>query len=438
MERRNTQAGSRSAGYARYHGTHRARRRRRNRFPIRLVLFSALVICALAAVIFAVNSLGRVELHENLTVEIGSTLPDAVDFLVENDGETEISYAARPVLSGIGSYDVTLLCDGKERKARITVEDTVCPTGETQPITAYPNAMPKPEDFIVSTQDATEVSVSYAAEPDKTCAGEQKVTLLLKDAGGNETRLAAVLTLIIDNDAPVIEGVGNKIVYIGDTVAYRAGVTVTDDTDEAPRLTIDSGAVDLTTPGVYDVVYTAQDKAGNAISQTITVTVLEKREEYVDLETIYAAVDKKIAQLVNDGMDTRTQVETIYNWARTTLSYADGSAKDDWVQGAYIMLTRHSGDCFNYYAVTKLMFERLGIPNIDVHKIKSYEGDSSHYWSLVSVDGGATYYHFDATPRKGPGDDFCLVTDAFLDAYSDTHNNSHNRDKTLYPATPEV
>ena len=97
-----------------------------------------------------------------------------------------------------------------------------------------------------------------------------------------------------------------------------------------------------------------------------------------------------------------------------------------------------SGDCFGYFAVTKLLFERLGIPNIDVRKVKNFDGDSDHFWSLVSVDGGKTYYHFDATPRVGDGDDFCLVTDAFLDAYSDSHKGSHNRDKSLYPATPEV
>ena len=54
------------------------------------------------------------------------------------------------------------------------------------------------------------------------------------------------------------------------------------------------------------------------------------------------------------------------------------------------------------------------------------------------MDGGSTYYHLDTTPRLGEGDDFCLVTDAFLDAYSDTHSGSHNRDKALYPKTPEA
>ena len=105
---------------------------------------------------------------------------------------------------------------------------------------------------------------------------------------------------------------------------------------------------------------------------------------------------------------------------------------------AYRVLKGNSTDCFGYFAVTKLMFERLGIPNIDVTKVKNYEGDSNHYWSLVSLDGGETYYHFDATPRKGDGDYFFLLSDAELDEYSDAHKKCHNRDKSLYPATPEV
>ena len=114
------------------------------------------------------------------------------------------------------------------------------------------------------------------------------------------------------------------------------------------------------------------------------------------------------------------------------------SDKTDWLQGAYVMMDSGEGDCFNYYAVTKLLLERCGIPNIDVRKVRNHENDSDHYWSLVSVDGGKTYYHLDTTPRVGSGDDFCLVTDAVLDAYSDTHDKCHNRDKSLYPATPEA
>ena len=136
-------------------------------------------------------------------------------------------------------------------------------------------------------------------------------------------------------------------------------------------------------------------------------------------------------------MTKREQVEAIYDWMRSSCSYSGHSEKTDFIQGAYVMLTERSGDCFNFYALSKLLFDRLGIDNIDVRKVKNYTGDSDHYWSLVSLDGGQTWYHFDSTPRVGAGDDFCLVTDAFLDAYSAEHNNCHNRDTSLYPATPE-
>ena len=81
--------------------------------------------------------------------------------------------------------------------------------------------------------------------------------------------------------------------------------------------------------------------------------------------------------------------------------------------------------------------DRLEIPNIDVVKVKNNAKDSNHFWSLVSVDGGKTWYHLDATPRVGTGDNFFLVTDKFMDDYSAKHNNCFNRDKSLYPATPK-
>lgn len=242
---------------------------------------------------------------------------------------------------------------------------------------------------------------------------------------------------ILDTQAPRIEGVQDFLIYEGDTVAYRDGVTVTDDMDAAPVLTVDSSRADLSKAGVYRVTYTASDAAGNTQSETSTITVLEKKEGYAALETIYAAADERLATLLTDDMTVKQQVEAIYNWARSSLGYSGHMDKTDRFQGAYTMLTGGAGDCFGYYAVTKLMFDRLEIPNIDVRKVKNSEDDSDHYWSLVSVDGGETYYHFDATPRIGEGDDFCLVTDAFLDAYSAEHKNSHNRDTSLYPTTPE-
>lgn len=239
-----------------------------------------------------------------------------------------------------------------------------------------------------------------------------------------------------DREAPMISGVHDFIVYQGDTIAYLSGVAATDETDAAPAITVDSSAVDLSRPGEYPVIYTAADTSGNTSQAKATVTVLEKQAGFADLDTIYAAADAKLSEIIRENATMEQQVRDIYSWARTHLSYGGHSDRTDWYQAAYLMLTEGKGDCYGYWAVTKLLFERLEIPNTDVRKVKNSEDDTDHFWSLVSLDGGESWYHFDATPRYGEGDDFCLVTDAFLDAYSDSHKGSHNRDKSLYPATP--
>lgn len=239
-----------------------------------------------------------------------------------------------------------------------------------------------------------------------------------------------------DREAPVLSGIHDFTIYQGETISYLNGVAATDDGDGAPEITVDSTGVDLNQPGTYQITYTATDAAGNRSQATATVTVLEKGESYVEPDIIYAAVDAKLEQILRENATVEQQVHDIYAWARLNLRYGGHSDRTDYRQTAYEMLTREQGDCFGYFAVTKLMFERLGIPNIDVRKVKNSDDDSDHFWSLVSLDGGETWYHFDATPRAGEGDDFCLVTDGFLDAYSDSHDGSHNRDKSLYPPTP--
>ena len=240
-----------------------------------------------------------------------------------------------------------------------------------------------------------------------------------------------------DTTAPVIEQIENISVYEDATISYRSFIKCSDDTDKNPTLLIDSSKVDISTPGTYEVVFTAKDASGNSSKLTATVTVNKKPKDYVDPEVIYEAVDKKLATLINDNMSLRDKAKAIYNWAKYNIPYSNTSDKSDYMMEAYRVLKGNGTDCFGYYAVTKLMLERIGIPNIDVKKVKNYEGDSNHYWSLISLDGGENYYHFDATPRRAGGQ-FFMLTDAEMDEYSAKNKNCFNRDKSLYPATPEV
>ena len=414
-------------------------RRRRHRRQRRGLVALAGILSVLLAVLLAVVLLDlgpQVELHEELTMEAGGQLPSAHGFLKE-DPKTDISYldTSKVWTNAPGVYDITLLCDEKERTAKIRVVDTVAPAGKTQDLTASGLEVPAAQDFVTEIRDVTDVTVAYVQEPDKN-KDQQIVTIALTDTSGNVTHMSANLTLIIDREAPVITGVEDKTIYQGDAISYLSGVTITDNMAAEPKLDVDRSQVDTEMPGEYTVVYKATDDFGNASEVVMKVTVLEKREGYASLEQIEEAVNAVFAEILRDDMTQQQQVWAIYVWIRTNCRYVNHSEKDDYRQAAYRMLTERQGDCFNYYGLTKVMLDQLGIPNIDVRKVKNYEGDNDHYWSLVSVDGGINYYHVDTTPRSNPAS-FCLVTDAYMDEYSANNGKCFNRDKSLYPATPE-
>ncbi len=242
---------------------------------------------------------------------------------------------------------------------------------------------------------------------------------------------------VLDIVAPVLTGAEDILIYQGDAVQYMKNIVATDDMDENPTLTVDRSTVDLNTPGVYDVTYTATDSAGNATSVTVKLTVMEKGENFVSLEVIYAEVDALLDEILTEEMTDHQKVVAIYDWIVANCKYIAHSDKDNWIQAGYRMMTEKRGDCFNYFGLCKLMLERENIPNIDVVKVPNYEGDSNHYWSLVSIDGGENYYHVDTSPRTVPVY-FCLVTDKVMDDFSAGYRNCFNRDKSLYPPTPEV
>ena len=256
----------------------------------------------------------------------------------------------------------------------------------------------------------------------------------------NPTSSVPPSSAVTDTVAPQIIGAKDLEVYVGGTVSYKSGVSATDDMDANPALEIDNSKVDLAEPGVYEVTYKATDAAGNATSVTIKLTVKAKPANFVEPEVIYAKADAILAQFITDDMTDREKAEAVYVWTRRSVHLTYGSApkgfvheEADWLQTAYQLINRDvsKGDCYFFYAAQKLLLQRLGIPTIDCEKI--YDGESRHYWLMVSVDGGESYYHFDNvwSPQ------LCLVTDAELDAFSAAvDSNPFNRDKSKYPATP--
>ncbi len=78
-----------------------------------------------------------------------------------------------------------------------------------------------------------------------------------------------------DVEKPIITGISNKEITVGDTINLSEGITATDNVDGNIEIIIE-GTVDNTKAGDYSIKAKATDKSGNIAEETFTVTVKEK------------------------------------------------------------------------------------------------------------------------------------------------------------------
>lgn len=363
---------------------------------------------------------------ESVQMEVGSEVPPLSDFLYDkNAKDAQFMSNLQNFDSGVlTEKEVLIRADGEEFTSILQVVDTSPPTITVQVLNAYTTSVLTAEQFVTESADATALTFSFAEEPDMTYVGEQTVTIVATDEGGNSTRAETILTLAEDTEAPIIRGVCNKLVYIGDGISYKSGVTVTDNCDGDIALQVDNSQVDLNTEGDYPVTYSAKDRAGN---ETVVDAVLSVRKHAYTQEEIDALADQVLADIITPDMSEYDKLTAIYNWVRSHVSYINYSEKGDWIRGAYEGLALRQGDCYVYFATSKELLTRTGIANRDIEKIPTR---SQHFWNLVNIGEG--WYHFDTCPRKEDHPNFCYVDDATLMAYSDAHYRSHNYDRSIY------
>ena len=382
-------------------------------------------------------------------LSIDNPVPEDFIHNLQDATDVSVQFVSAPDMQKEGTQSVSLLLTDEsgnttELQSTLTVVvDKTAPVlsgvadltffrGQTPDYLKQITASDDMDDAPVLSVDDSNVNLNHG--------GTYEITYRAVDFYGNESTATADVTILIDDIAPTIWGVNPISLYAGSTVSYRSGIVVVDDQDENPTLTVDSSKVNLSQPGVYDVTFTASDAAGNITTQSTTVTVAEEPDELVPVETIHEKADWILSQILTDDMTDLEVVQTIFHWIERNCGYAPTSPKDDWMQVGYAMVMGTPGDCFGYYSAARLLLERAGIPNISVTRLENPHRDSSHYWNMVSLDGGETYYHFDVTPRPSTIAGtwaFCIVTDAYLDAWDDYAPGYYTRDLSLYPATPE-
>lgn len=236
-----------------------------------------------------------------------------------------------------------------------------------------------------------------------------------------------------DKKAPVFSGWIEKNSYYNgcvlricysdrkNTYNFKNHVKAVDDRDGNVKIIVDTSKINWKKEGVYKIIYTAKDSAGNTAKTWAKVQVFKKG-------TAEAIADDVLKSITEKNWSDEKKLRAIYGYVKRHCSYVDNASHSDWRARAVSGIRYQSGDCFTYYSVSRLLITRAGIPNIMIQRYPAHAGHN-HWWNLVYVRGG--WYHFDTTPRRRPGK-FCLVTDAQLRNYSTDNTFSFN--KNLYPS----
>lgn len=358
------------------------------------------------------------------TMEAGGSFPKLSDLLLFDTSSAKLkTYSDEYDLKKVGDYELQVSYGDDIYTTVLHVADTTASTVEWQDEEFFDSYPFDASSFAASYTDNGYVTFNYVTDPDLTVIGTQELTVRAVDEGGNTCEGTVSLTLKHDDEPPVIEGTADKIIYIGDTINYKSGVSVTDNCDTDITFDVDATGVDLNTAGTYQATYSATDRAGNETSVTINITV-EKRN-VTEEEVMQLAADV-IAKIITPDMTGRQKLDAIYSYVRSHVGYVSHTDKGNWVQAAYEGFTIKQGDCYCFASITKALLTAAGIANRDIEKIPAH---SSHYWNLVDIGEG--WYHFDTTPRVD-GAVFNYMDDATLMAYSNSHNLSHNYDRTVY------
>lgn len=152
-----------------------------------------------------------------------------------------------------------------------------------------------------------------AAKIDVPCQNKAAGTYTYVAELSNETSKASSNTIKVAveigavNTAPVIKGVKDATIQVGDAYDPMTGVTATDKEDGDLTKAIQvKGNVDTTKVGVYTVAYTVADKEGLEATATCTVTVQEQPPVENTAPVIKGVKDATIK--VGDSYDPMTGV----------------------------------------------------------------------------------------------------------------------------------
>ncbi|MCM3728909.1 DUF5011 domain-containing protein [Neobacillus cucumis] len=151
-------------------------------------------------------------------------------------------------------------------------------------------------------------SIVVTGSVDNKKPGVYLLTYSVKDSSGNITTVTRKVT-VVDTVKPIINGVADKTINVGESFNALSGVTATDNVDgDITSSIVVTGSIDNKKPGVYLLTYSVKDSSRNTTTVTRKITVLDTIKPIINgasdkVITINTKFDPKLGVTARDNID---------------------------------------------------------------------------------------------------------------------------------------
>jgi len=391
------------------------------------------------------------------TIEYTQARPSftPADFISNSDvpiyGILDLRFTEEPLSPQdypVGETTVQLALNGTSFEIPLYVADTTPPTATAVSKQILIGEPVFPEDFVTDVFDASHDEtnppiISFVNEPDifSTSGYAQIIEIKIEDKYGNYDIFNSALTVSLNREPPVIEGLEIINVLVGNTFAFLDGVFAYDDfgrdleKDLGLEIKIINNTVNQFVEGIYSVTYYAEDLSGLVTEVDVLVYVLKIDPDYVDQR-----VDEILAEILKEGMTQVEQARVINNWVRANIANSGTrGGPPSTYEAAYRALRDRRGNCRNFYALSAVLLTRAGIPNMQIDRVAGYR--VNHRWNLINPDE-LGWHHFDSrTPLRSISSQLYMFTASQAENFSRRIGASsegrtrgyYHYDPSLYP-----
>ena len=405
-----------------------ARKKTKTKSVFRIVRICLAVLFCLVAIaaasLAAVRDFYTKPVITDVTIEAGSTfsiedffqtMPEDARFITDVSGiDTKIP-AVYGLKVGFDKYF--------DQEVRLTIQDTTAPIGKAVKQEFFTiDPFPAVEKCVTDLYDLNGIAEVKFRDgiPDVSAGGDFTVPVVVTDPYQNSTVIEVPMHVTKDSTPPEISGLkDNQMVRSGDEIDFRDGVTVTDDYDPEPVLTIDASKFNYNKPGKYNVYYKATDRSGNVTEKQITLEVWQSSASDLKTKEAYKYADQ-ILKKIKKGKNDSEYAKNIYKWVCRNIVYLGRAGHPTFEKAALAGFKDRKGNCWVMCCCYKVLLDRANIPNLIVTRANSKVTRSNHYWNLIYVDKG--WYHCDCTPLYP----FFMKIDSQLDEF-------HTFESKLYP-----